>query len=400
MVGYGWIISLLLATSPRTWTFPSVSTGGRYYKYKLATASSGINDNSRYDRYQTVGEALAPLTAVMERTYKYGGADDKLGGLALHDFDQILESIAIFKEIFGDLDIPIKFEVPGQDLWPSHLHGLRLGKRLEKLLSSPDFFELHPDKVNELKKIGLQPSSKSLVDEWSMLCQSLRVYKQIYGDVRVPSKFVIPDEHPWPRLSRNMKLGARIASIRSAGRYVKDHPERKVDLDELGFEWRLRDHTHRQQVEEDNFDNVYDALAQYKVLVDDNLHVPSDFQVPEEDPWPKHTWGLRLGLHVESIRSRDKIVAGRVDREEKLNALGFQWEETNSRAVFAKNRFEMVYNALVVYKEIFGDLLVPQAFIVPDNSPWPEEAYGLKLGARVNAIRAQGTLISNSPERR
>lgn len=56
--------------------------------------------------------------------------------VALDDFDQILEGIRLFKAYFGDVDIPVKFEVPKDDFWPSSLHGLRLGKRLEKLLTA------------------------------------------------------------------------------------------------------------------------------------------------------------------------------------------------------------------------------------------------------------------------
>ena len=53
-----------------------------------------------------------------------------------------------------------------------------------------------------------------------------------------------------------------------------------------------------------------------------------------------------------------------------------------------------------VYKDLNGDLLVPQAFIVPNIEPWPEVSWGLKLGARVNAMRSQGTLVANFPEGR
>ena len=31
--------------------------------------------------------------------------------------------------------------------------------------------------------------------------------------------------------------------------------------------------------------------------------------------------------------------------------------------------------------------MVPQQFVVPESAPWPEETWGLKLGARVNSIR-------------
>ena len=179
----------------------------------------------------------------MERNYnrrKYQELDD---GLALDDFQQILESVNIFRDVFGDLNIPVKFEVPAQDPWPSSLHGLRLGKRLEKLFSTTEFMDKHPDKVREFYKLGLEPSVSSLADEWTVIYDSIKVYKQVFGDLRISAKFVVPDEDPWPRLTRNVKLGVRVAAIRSAGRYVKEFPERKALLDEMGFEWRIRDNT-------------------------------------------------------------------------------------------------------------------------------------------------------------
>lgn len=61
--------------------------------------------------------------------------------------------------------------------------------------------------------------------------------------------------------------------------------------------------------------------------------------------------------------------------------------------------------ALETYKKIYGDLLVPQPFAVPDadsseSKDWPKETWGLRLGARVNAIRSQGTFVNTNPERR
>jgi hypothetical protein len=57
-----------------------------------------------------------------------------------------------------------------------------------------------------------------------------------------------------------------------------------------------------------------------------------------------------------------------------------------------------VYEALVKYKELYGDLVVPQPFTVPENSDeWPKITWGLRLGARVNAIRSQGTFVKTDP---
>lgn len=342
--------------------------------------------------------------AIMAQTYTRDKTrddyDDDRTGLVLDDFEQLLDSMVIFKKVFGDYDIPVKFEVPASNPWPSHLHGLRLGRRLEKLLSSDDFFSAYPEKVKELSKLGFNPSIESLVDDWRVIHDAMKVYKAVYGNLRVASKYEVPDEPGWPRYCRSVKLGVRVAAIRSAGRYVKDHPKRKQDLDDLGFEWRLRDSSNKHPVVDDLFEQVYEALVCYKREVDEELNVPTDFIVPSSDPWPESTRGLTLGIHVQSVRAKDKLVYGHEERERRLNELGFQWEETG-RTVFSKKRFDIVYTALKAYKEVYGNLIVPQAFVVPtDDEFWPEEARGLKLGARVNAIRCQGTLVSNSPERR
>jgi hypothetical protein len=333
----------------------------------------------------------------MQRIYSDSNSQDH--DLVLDDFNNLLDAIYIHNKAYGDLDIPIKFEVPSQEPWPLNLHGLRLGKRLEKILSTPEFFEDHPDKVEELEKLGFDSRGRTLLDDWDTISRAMVVYKKKFGNLRVPSKFVVPDDDSWPRLSRNVKLGVRIAAIRSAGRYVKDHPERKAELDSMGFEWRLRDGHTKHASDGDVFELVYKGLELFQTL-HGTLDVPLAYEVPREDEaWPVDLWGLALGKHVQGLREKNDLVHKYPAREEKLNRLGFVWEETG-RALFSKKRFEMVYRALITYKEQKGDLLVPQAFVVPASEPWLEMCWGLKLGARVNAIRSQGTLVSNSPERR
>lgn len=322
-------------------------------------------------------------------------------GIILDDFSQIVESIQLYQRLFGETKIPSKFEVPAENPWPFHLHGLRLGKRLEKLSSSSEFLKFHPEKVEALKKVGFDPTVKNLVDDWDILLETLQAYKRIYGDLRVTVKFVVPDNEAWPRLSRNSKLGLRVASIRSAGRYVKDHPERKAILDEMGFEWKMRENTHKQQINNDNFDKVYEALVLYKEIVDDDLEgIPVEFVVPSESPWPEHLWSLKLGVHVQSFKSSDKYLFNNEERAKKLLELGIDSSPKSDRVSYTKRRFDTVYDALVVYKQLHGDLVVPQSFVVPASEPWPEHTWDLKLGVRVSAIRCQGVLISNSQERR
>ena len=325
--------------------------------------------------------------------------------MVLDDFDEILEAIRIFFNEYGDAIIPTSFEVPDQEPWPRRVQGLRLGRRLDKLLRTDAFFTKHGDKVAQLAKIGFHPSVASLADDWRIIIDALKVYKDLYGDVNVQAKFEVPDEAPWPRYCRTVKLGVRVSAMRSAGRYVKDHPSRKEELDNLGFVWRMRDKTHKQQVSDAQFDLVLQALALYKNLAPnggDVNNVPRDFVVPSSPEWPTPTHGLTLGAELRAIRDKNKYVNGFPEREKQLAALGIEVEDDGGgRVAHSKKRFEIVYGALVAYKRLYGDVNVPPSFAVPDNDPaWPEEALGLKLGARVAAIRSQGTLVSNSPERR
>ena len=66
---------------------------------------------------------------------------------------------------------------------------------------------------------------------------ALLVYKEAHGDLQVPRVFVVPSGAPWPEEAWGMKLGHRVNQIRDREDYVKDHPERRAELDALGFRW-------------------------------------------------------------------------------------------------------------------------------------------------------------------
>ena len=36
-------------------------------------------------------------------------------------------------------------------------------------------------------------------DEWDTLIKSLEVYKEKFGDLRVPARYIVPDEDAWPK---------------------------------------------------------------------------------------------------------------------------------------------------------------------------------------------------------
>ena len=59
----------------------------------------------------------------------------------------------------------------------------------------------------------------------------------MHGDLEVPHAFVVPSEAPWSEEAWGMQLGYRVNHIRCQEHYVKDHPERRAELDALNFRW-------------------------------------------------------------------------------------------------------------------------------------------------------------------
>lgn len=230
---------------------------------------------------------------------------------------------------------------------------------------------------------------------------AFQMYKAAYGDLKVPSRFVVPAMPPWPEAGWGLKLGQRVAAIRATGKYIHEDEGRRKVLDEMGFLWRLRAPSDNKKMDGITFDQIYDALVTYKKLEVDpaikSFSVPGNFVVPNCDPWPESTRGLPLGKKIPTVRSKAYLKAN-PGATEKLKSVGL---ELDGKAAANDSRFALVYNALVRYKELNGDLLVPQPFVVPEDSDeWQEEARGLRLGARVNAIRSQGTFVKTNPERR
>ena len=76
-----------------------------------------------------------------------------------------------------------------------------------------------------------------------MVLPALKAYLEVHGDLLVPYAFVVPHgDKRWPEQCWEMKLGRNVKEIRSRQHFVKDHPERRAQLDAMGpgFVWRVR----------------------------------------------------------------------------------------------------------------------------------------------------------------
>lgn len=257
-------------------------------------------------------------------------------------------------------------------------------------------------------------SGSSDATEWNAVLAALRMYKAAYGDLKVPQRFVVPTMSPWPKESWGVKLGKVVATIRATGKYL-DAAElmepvttaRRQALEELGFVWRMRQDTSTIPPEQVPMDQLYRALLAYREIIvgrragGQSWSVPPTFYIPDLDPWPETVRGLPLGQQLNNLKRRLSKNKELKDRFQSLGLDILEDKDTNSELLSANDiRFQNVYEALKTYKRIYGDLLVPQPYVVPKTNDWPKETWGLRLGARVNAIRSQGTFVNNNPERR
>mmetsp|Transcript_1334 Transcript_1334/g.2413 ORF Transcript_1334/g.2413 Transcript_1334/m.2413 type:complete len:1006 (-) Transcript_1334:39-3056(-) len=275
----------------------------------------------------------------------------------------------------------------------------------QRLVTSPCAIHTGSQTTNTLlfatqKEASLSNRNSSSPDaeEWDALLAAFQMYKAAYGDLKVPSRFVVPSMPPWPESAWGFKLGQRVAAIRSTGKYVEGNDTRRKILDDMGFLWRLRAPSPDKNMDV-SFEQIYEALVTYRkeIQPEGSLVVPSNFIVPNYDPWPVATRGMPLGKKIPTVRSKAYLKAN-PEASDKLSEIGFEFD---GKVAANDSRFNTVYNALLRYKELNGDLLIPQPFVVPEGSKeWSEEFWGLRLGARVNAIRSQGTFVNNYPARK
>eukprot|EP00617_Octactis_speculum_P017154 CAMPEP_0185760614 /NCGR_PEP_ID=MMETSP1174-20130828/19520_1 /TAXON_ID=35687 /ORGANISM="Dictyocha speculum, Strain CCMP1381" /LENGTH=943 /DNA_ID=CAMNT_0028441511 /DNA_START=242 /DNA_END=3073 /DNA_ORIENTATION=- len=303
--------------------------------------------------------------------------------------------------------------------------------------------------------------------QWDQLYTALEMYKIVNGDLRVPSKFIVPESAPWDQETWGLKLGVRVSSIRNTGRFVKDRQQRIDMLDALGFEWKKdkkekkkdpiapsappsvasgpgweKDAPQKRIGEQDlvPFDALFKAIMLYKEIKGD-VKVPTSFVVPAVEPWPISCHGMPIGacvvqMHIRGAYLNQATVEAQIrngkrnsvtaipgyespmetmkdstpaeqayavveQRRDALTDLGIDFHKNKGRETHtASQRFQRLFRALCTYRDIHGHVDVPQHFVIPDEAPWDEDTWGLRLGSRVNAVRSQGTFVKNVPERR
>lgn len=221
-----------------------------------------------------------------------------------------MEGMVNYRNIYGNALVPAKFVVPRDDPnWPQACWELPLGSIVQRIRVRNDF--IRGDNMfhrrQQLDGLGFvwDPSEYKFI----LLLRALQHFDRLERknsctrDLVVPSKFVIPSgrENGWPPELWGYPLGDKCRAVRQKQLYVKNHPDRKQALEDIGFRWSGNSKL--------GWLDVCQAAAIYSQIHGRELNVPFNFVVPappcaddshpqyvDSWPWPERLWGLKLGM--------------------------------------------------------------------------------------------------------
>ncbi|KAK1929679.1 hypothetical protein P3T76_014896 [Phytophthora citrophthora] len=295
--------------------------------------------------------------------------------------ERILPALATFADEFRHSPIAPDFVVPSRYPWLKQTWGLKLGA----FLSDPHKREQYSVQIvrdsNVLEGLGFQVSFSD--ETWvKQIVPLLRIFSTHFPtQYFVPKNFTIPRSQPWPRKMWGLNLGRiaaqnpkRMIKVENRWKQRREAPETMSLVSENRTQaWRIR---------------IFPALVTF-VQVFGDCRLGNHFTVPSELPWPKATWGLRLGAGMAEY-CKNGTYFEQIGRDaDRLDKLGFSfklagalWEQLGAPLV---KKFSTAYPCTVV----------PEGFVVPTQSPWQETMWGVRLGVLVRWNYQHMTDIEN-----
>lgn len=131
------------------------------------------------------------------------------------------------------------------------------------------------------------------------------------------------------------------------------------------------------------------AVTALRVYHDKHTHLvmPRKYVVEDKERYPKEWQGIDLSRTVYDMKWWLRHVQQRPDRVAQLNQLGFVWERLQPE-------WNLILEALITYRTLHDDLLVPSKFVVPfGDAEWSRATWGLSLGKAVYRIRGRGDFL-------
>ncbi|KAF4144103.1 Helicase associated domain-containing protein [Phytophthora infestans] len=301
-------------------------------------------------------------------------------------FSLLATALRVFHEQNGHFLVPYTFQVPQKESqssdnnpWPQETHGLNLGREIRKFVdvSNPKISpELHNIR-RQLDTVGFPQIRDWKRFQWEQKSLSaLKTFKQIQGDLLVPRKFVVPEEdRQWPKPTWGLKLGSHVNFLRQTREKLTTYQVQ--DLDDIGFVWVVADY---------NWDVLFmPALRRYRQLYG-HSDIPQNFVIREEknNEWPKELQGYRLGSMVNRTRTASGYVEFVERDREELEQLSFYLNSNDQKWQ------ENILPAFEMYHRVYRNCNINTHFIVPEEEPWPQSMWGMRLGFIARNIRNRG----------
>jgi hypothetical protein len=346
---------------------------------------------------------------------------------------QVLTAVEVFQREMGATSIGKAFVVPCRPPWPAMTWGRDLARILHRLHVG-ECYDGHAA-LAQSSTNRLQLSLQRRRDEtWETIFTALKLFSKRFGHCNVQPQFVVPANASWPPATWNLQLGQLLDKMKATGSYFSDVGRWASHLSKLAFTLALSKAAWAEK--------VAPLIATFATLRPRDA-IPGGFTIPSEEPWPEHVWGVDLGVIVQWNSSRVETVE-RDWRDQVLEAYEvFQhehgsnilrdefvvpsrppWPSTTwGRALrqiltcvqvgqhygghLALANFQsaeacavssgrndawktLVFPALHTFARVFGHCAVPEAFVVPAESPWPEPAFGVELGRLAEEMETRG----------
>lgn len=308
---------------------------------------------------------------------------------AFKNFPTVLEALKLYKEQYGSVDIHSNFVVPQSSSWPPSLRGFRLGKSLKAITSDVKTLRSFPEYEEQLKGLDFDPFGSRLLENWDFVLLALSRYKNLVGDLSIPVDFSIPEgDSLWPRQVWGWRLGRQILSIRSAGSFINDHPNRREQLDSMGFRWMDSQSKIRNSKSQVNAT----IAARFKEVLNGLISDANIQDAVNGKPLSLFN-GVSESLHNFPFAEayRDHLKSGRFfssvrDVQELLNFAALWAGQFRVRGDVAIS-FADLLHCFSTYFDLHGSCQISRAFVVPSTGDWPAACRGRNLFALEQSFR-------------
>ncbi|KAG4061334.1 hypothetical protein PC123_g3815 [Phytophthora cactorum] len=153
--------------------------------------------------------------------------------------------------------------------------------------------------------------------------------------------------------------------------YVEQVSRDKEILVTVGFAWNRDKGVWNQQ--------IIPGIRGYAEVFEKG-HIPQRFVVPSEEPWPRSTWGMQIGAVLNRIWHNGTYLGYFGRDADKLDAWGVNLK-LSTRAW--EKRIVPLLDIYATQSGSDGGEGVPDDFVIPSETLWPEEVWGLRLGLMV-----------------